>query len=193
MGNAQNVNTLLGKVLRIDVATSPYSIPTGNMTGGKPELWDIGLRNPWRFTFDACTGDMYLADEGQSAFEEVNVEPAGAGRKNYGWATMEGNQCVQAGCNQAGLTLPTYSYPAGQGGNNAVIGGYVYRGAANPALRGRYIYGDYVSGRIWAVASGGMPQEIATVAPNTLVSFGQDSSFELYTVLMSGTVNRLDP
>lgn len=193
MGNSQNLQTLLGKVLRIDVATSPYSIPMGNLTGGKPELWDIGLRNPWRFTFDACTGDMYLADEGQNAVEEVNVEPAGAGKKNYGWAIMEGNQCFQAGCNQTGLTLPTYSYPAGVNGNNAVIGGYVYRGAANPSLRGRYIYGDYSSGRVWTVASGGMPQELAVLPGAGLASFGQDSAFELYAVSINNAVYRLDP
>lgn len=191
-GTAQNLNSLLGKVLRIDVATSPYTSPAGNMTGGRPELWDSGLRNPWRFTFDACSGDMYLADEGQNTAEEINVEPTGTGKKNYGWAIMEGAQCVQAGCNQGGLTGPTYAYAAGQAGNCAVIGGYVYRGTAIPGLRGRYIYGDYCSGRIWSVASGGMPQELI-VSGQQITSFGQDSKFELYALTQSGGVYRLDP
>lgn len=191
-GNAQNLNTLLGKVLRIDVATSPYSSPAGNLTGGRPELWDSGLRNPYRFTFDACSGDMYLADEGQSATEEINVEPAGTGKKNYGWATMEGSLCVTPGCNQAGLTLPTYTYPAGQNGNCAVIGGYVYRGAANAGLRGRYVYGDYCSGRIWSVATGGTAQELI-LSTQQITGFGQDSKFELYVLAQSGGVYRLDP
>lgn len=194
MGNAQNLNSLLGKVLRIDVATAPYTSPQGNMTGGRPELWDAGLRNPWRFTFDACTGNMYLADEGQAAFEEINVEPAGTGKRNYGWATMEGPQCVQAGCNQTGLTLPTYSYAAGVGGNCAVIGGYVYRGSAIASLRGRYLYGDYCSGRIWSVATGGMPQELfPSGAVPSLTSFGQDFKYDVYALSQNGAVYRIDP
>ena len=191
MGNAQNKNTLLGKILRIDVATTPYTSPP-NSSGGLPEVWDWGLRNPWRFTFDACTGNLYLADEGQSAVEEVNVEPAGTGRRNYGWATMEGNQCVVAGCNTTGLTVPTYTYPAGVNGNCAVIGGYVYRGSANPGLRGRYVYGDYCTGRIWTAATGGTPVELA-VAGQQITSFGQDSKFELYALSQAGGVYRLDP
>lgn len=193
MGNSQNLTTLLGKVLRINVATTPYTSPAGNLTGGRPELWDSGLRNPYRFTFDACTGDLYLADPGQAAMEEINVEPAATGRRNYGWAIMEGNQCFQGtACNQAGLTLPTYTYPAGVAGNCAVIGGYVYRGTAIPGLRGRYVYGDYCSGRIWSVAPGGTPAQLLLVGQQ-LTSFGQDSNYELYITTQAGGVFRLAP
>ena len=176
----------------LDVTTPMYTIPPGNMPGGKPELWDSGLRNPYRLSFDACTGDMYLADEGQNAMEEVNFEPAGAGKKNYGWAIMEGTQCFQAGCNQMGLTLPTFTYPSGVNNNCAVIGGFVYRGNAIPGLRGRYIYGDYCSGRIWTAPSGGMPAELL-VSNQQITSFGQDSKFELYVTTQGGGVYRLDP
>ncbi|HJW13641.1 MAG TPA: PQQ-dependent sugar dehydrogenase, partial [Thermoanaerobaculia bacterium] len=163
--NAQRDDTLLGKLLRIDVdqnvSTPPfYGIPAGNPFAGpgppQDEIWARGLRNPWRFSFDRGTGDLYIADVGQSAREEIDFQPrASAGGENYGWKVMEGSLCGAGGssgcpagvlsCNAPGFKSPLYEYGhAGSGGcTGTVIGGYVYRGAAYPALRGVYLYGDY--------------------------------------------------
>jgi glucose/arabinose dehydrogenase len=201
MANAQNINSLLGKILRVDVSTTPYSIPTGNLTGGKPEIWDYGLRNPYRFNFDACTGDLYIADDGLNTTEEINVEPAGAGRKNYGWNVVEGSACVTAGCVVTGFTMPTAQYADGANGC-AVIGGYVYRGHAIPGLRGRYLYSDFCTGAFSTFSwSNGLVSNAATIAgisipmsaSTAVSSFGQDAAGELYVTTLAGEVFRIAP
>jgi len=150
--NAQNIDVLLGKILRLNVATLPYTIPAGNPFLGQPgadEIWAYGLRNPWRFAFDVPPGSapqLYIADVGQDALEEVDVADASAAGRNYGWHTMEGTQCYNpsTGCNQAGLTLPIIQFDHSQG--CSITGGFVYRGAAIPEIQGLYFYSDYCSG-----------------------------------------------
>jgi glucose/arabinose dehydrogenase len=194
-GNGQNANTLLSAILRIGL---DGSIPAGNMAGAAPEIWDIGIRNPWRMSFDGCTGDLYIGDvgfEGESAStEEIDVEPPLMGGRNYGWPIMEGEYCRDAGCDMSGFVLPTDSYAWDAGG--AVIGGYVYRGSAIPGLRGTYIYADFQSAEFYAFeyAGGvaGNSREISSdLNPNgfstgTIVSFGQDPSGEMYVIAWSG-------
>jgi glucose/arabinose dehydrogenase len=202
-GNGQDLGTWLGKILRIDVSSLPYKIPDGNMTGAgvKPEIWDYGLRNPWRFEFDPCTGDMYIADVGQSAQEEVNFEPAGQGRRNYGWRLMEGTACYNPATNcQAGAELvqpvATYDHLAGC----SISGGFVYRGSALPAMRGMYFYGDYCSGQVWALRmTGGNPEPPVNLTSQlgsskmNISSFGLDAAGEIYIVTLSGSLFRIEP
>lgn len=156
-GNAQNKSTLLGKILRIDVnpifPEGNYTIPNENpfarnSLGYREEIYAYGFRNPWRFSFDFLTGKLWVGDVGQSRIEEVDIVENG---KNYGWNIMEGNECynVAFGCNETGLEFPIFDYDHTLG--NAIIGGYVYRGSALPELKGSYIYGDYGSGKIWAL------------------------------------------
>lgn len=188
LGNGQNTASLLGKILRIDVlsGTAPYAIPAGNPFGN--EVWSYGLRNPWRFSFDRLTGDIYVADVGQNEVEEVNFVAAGSGAGvNYGWNIMEGDQCfADPACSSAGLTLPVAQY-LHVDGNCAVTGGYVYRGS-NPALRGVYFYGDFCSGRIWGLVRNGTSWENRVLLDTTLSisAFGEDESGELYLVDHTG-------
>lgn len=184
MGNAQNPGTLLGKLLRIDVESgaAPYGIPPTNpfrgLAGHREETWALGLRNPWRFSFDRGTGDLYIGDVGQSAVEEIDVQPAGSpGGRNYGWNVMEGTGCFNgAACNPAGLTLPVAAYDHSQG--CSVTGGMVYRGSAFPALQGIYFYGDYCTGRIWGLRKNGAGRENALLAITALPisTFGEDEA-----------------
>ncbi|MBI5533487.1 MAG: PQQ-dependent sugar dehydrogenase [Deltaproteobacteria bacterium] len=196
-GNGQNPQSELGKILRVDVDSYPTPAP-GNMPGGNPHVWDMGVRNPWRFSFDRATGDLYIADVGQNAWEEVNVEPAGQGHRNYGWNTMEGTHCYQpsSGCSQAGLTLPVAEYSHDNG--CSITGGYAYRGAAIPCLQGRYLYADYCSHRIWSFVWNGSaatdPKELtAELDPgDSITSFGEDAQGEAYVVTAAGTVYRIE-
>lgn len=182
LGNGQNTSTLLGKLLRLDVLSgaSPYAIPAGNPFGS--EVWAYGLRNPWRFSFDRQTGDLYLADVGQSLREEVDFQPAGSGAgANYGWNIMEGNLCfLTPSCSSTGLTLPVVEYDHSLG-NCSVTGGYVYRGS-NASLRGTYLYGDFCSGRIWGLRHNGIAWENRLLLDSTLLisTFGEDEAGELY-------------
>ena len=182
LGNGQSIATLLGKLLRIDVLSgiSPYAIPIGNPFGN--EIWAYGLRNPWRFSFDRLTGDLYLADVGQSLVEEVNFQPAGLGAgANYGWNIMEGSRCFGSpACSNAGLTLPVAEYLHGNG-DCSVTGGYVYRGSA-AALKGIYFYGDFCSGRIWGLRRTATGFETALLIDTTfsISTFGEDEAGELY-------------
>jgi glucose/arabinose dehydrogenase len=193
--NGQNIAVLLGKLLRIDVSQGilpqpPYDIPPDNPFVNNPgadEIWSIGLRNPWRYSFDRQTGDLYIADVGQGNWEEVNASTspnAGSGI-NYGWRIMEGMHCYPPGsmCTSTGLTLPVveYDHPTGC----SITGGYVYRGAAVPALRGTYFYGDYCAGFVRSFRlSGGMATEQSdwmTLRPGgNITSFGEDAAGELY-------------
>jgi len=152
-GFAQDTSKLLGKILRIDpTGGDPYSTPADNLvqdvSGAAPEIWDYGLRNPFRRSFDACTGDMYIGDVGQDRYEEITIENAGEGRKNYGWNIWEALHCYPSGdsCSADGITQPLIE----QGDANAsMTGGSVYRGSAIPSLRGAYFYADYSSNNVW--------------------------------------------
>src|SRR5437763_386374 len=159
-GNGQNLGTLLGKPLRIDVNHPSdgraYGIPPDNpfvgRAGARPEIWAYGLRNPWRFSFDRVTHELWIGDVGQDSWEEVDRAAAGRGGQKYGWNVMEGPSCFKPmfDCDRSGLTLPVAAYRHTEG-NCTVIGGYAYRGQEFPALRGGYLYGDYCSGRIWVL------------------------------------------
>jgi glucose/arabinose dehydrogenase len=191
--SGQDPQSLLGKILRIDVDRGDPYEPAGTYPGGAPEVWDIGLRNPWRISFDACTGDLYIGDVGQGTWEEIDVEPAGEGGKNYGWDRNEGNHCYYDSgdpmpCPMT-FTPPVAEYDHSQG--TSITGGYVYRGAAIPSLRGRYLYGDYGSPRIWSFLwSGGQavdPVELSSdletaTTVRGIASFGQDGAGEVYVV-----------
>ncbi len=191
LGSGQNINTLLGKILRIDVNSgSPYTIPPGNPyagVAGLDEIYAIGLRNPWRFSFDRLTGALYVGDVGQGAREEIDIITLGG---NYGWNTMEGTQCYSppSNCNMAGLTLPIAEY-AHSGGNCSVTGGHVYRGSQSADMYGTYLYGDYCTGIIWGYAGGVATQLLDTSL--SISSFGEDQSGEIYVVSLSGTVNKV--
>jgi glucose/arabinose dehydrogenase len=187
--NAQNPLSLLGKILRIDVESQPdgYSSPSSNpfigIAGYRPEIWALGLRNPWRFSFDRETGDLYIADVGQASYEEVNTQPAtSAGGENYGWNIMEGFHCYNsASCNQTGLTLPVVEYGHSLG-DCSITGGFVYRGREFSALQGVYIYGDYCSGRIWGMRRAGGVLENKLILDSSLLisTFGEDEAGNLY-------------
>jgi glucose/arabinose dehydrogenase len=204
-GRGQALTDLLGSILRVDVRTGTgYTIPPDNPFLGradaKPEIWSFGLRNPWRFTFDPATGDLYIADVGQNAWEEVDVVPAaaGAGRgANFGWNVTEGRHCfAQANCDLTQFTLPVLEYGHGEG--CSITGGYVYRGAAIPALQGHYFYADYCQGwvRSFRLQDGQAvePQQWPTLAPGgAITSFGQDAAGELYVLSAEGRVSRIVP
>ena len=205
-GNGQNKGVLLGKLLRVDVSgAGVLSVPADNpfvgQAGARPEVWSYGLRNPWRFSFDRAQGDLYIGDVGQNAREEVDWSSAssGAGRGlDYGWNITEGIACYDppSGCDRTGLTPPVLDYDHGDG--CSVIGGYVYRGAAIPSLRGRYFYADYCGGWVRSfLLQGGTAAERRdwpTLRPGGLVtSFGEDAAGELYVMNSSGKVFRIAP
>ena len=188
-GNGQNLQTLLGKMLRIDVdhttGALPYAIPADNpfvAGAGLPEIWAYGLRNPFRFSFDTPTGRLFVGDAGQDLFEEVDLLQKGG---NFGWNVMEGLHCFKpaTGCTTSGLLLPIAEYNHSEG--VAVIGGYVYRGASIPALVGSYVFGDFGSGTIWRLtqdASGAWQRVRLLSGGPKISSFGRDSAGELYVV-----------
>jgi glucose/arabinose dehydrogenase len=197
--NAQNPNRLLGKLLRIDVSTLPYTIPPGNPLAN--EVWGLGLRNPWRWSFDAPTNRLYVADVGQNRYEEVDVvtrdAPAPGFAVNFGWPLTEGSKCFpndQATCNMGGLTLPVLEYDHGTGAC-AITGGHVYRGAALPQLAGRYFYSDYCSGfiRSFRFTNNRAIERIDWNTPDVgrVISFGQDGNRELYVLTASNRVHRI--
>jgi glucose/arabinose dehydrogenase len=192
-GNGQNGATLLGAMLRLDVdGGEPYAIPADNPfvgnSGVRDEIWAIGLRNPWRYSFDRLTGDLYIADVGQNVYEEVDLQPASSpGGENYGWPIMEASHCFPAerNCDQVGLTLPVLEYDHSQG--CSITGGYVYRGLEFPALQGVYLFGDFCSGKIWGAAvqsESGQPVVELARADVQLSSFGEDEAGELYLLDM---------
>ncbi|MCC6177537.1 MAG: PQQ-dependent sugar dehydrogenase [Chloroflexi bacterium] len=187
--NAQNRQSLLGKMLRIDVDSGdPYGIPPDNpyvgATDTRPEIWGSGLRNPWRYSFDRATGDLWIADVGQNAWEEIDVLAAGTpGGLNFGWPLMEGTHCYQASgaCDAKAYVAPIAEYHHSAG--CSVTGGYVYRGQHFPALVGRYLFGDFCSGRLWIVDRPEPGAWRLTELPKTplqISSFGEDESGELY-------------
>ena len=187
---AQNLTDLLGKMLRIDVDSArPYAIPPSNPFVGRddarPEIWAVGLRNPWRYSFDRLTGDLWIADVGQGSIEEVNFQPATSiGGENYGWRRMEGSRCFipSSSCNDGTLVTPLIEYDH-SGGACSVTGGYVYRGTRNRRLAGMYIYGDYCNGRIWGARrdeTGRVAPQLLFDAPFFISTFGEDANGEVY-------------
>ena len=199
-GNGQKPSTLLGSMLRLDVdGGTPYAAVPGNYDGtsGASEVWASGLRNPWRFSFDRLTGDLYIGDVGQNTWEEIDVVGSDVVRPNFGWNTMEGFHCFSpsSGCNMTGLTLPVVEYDHGVG--NSITGGYVYRGTAIDGLQGTYFYGDFGSGVIRSFRSAGgkatdQRDWTSTLGPVVaLASFGEDADGELYLVSLAGTVYKL--
>jgi glucose/arabinose dehydrogenase len=209
---AQSLNSLLGKILRINVngktSTRGYLIPSSNPYVGKTgrdEIWSRGLRNPWRFSIDSATGSLWIGDVGQNRYEEVDRtaragNPVGGKAKNYGWRVLEGRHCYRpsSGCSTTGKTMPLVEYrhdAANTSDDNcAVTGGYVYRGSASPALVGQYVFGDYCSGRIWTVSSTATSPATATVRLNTahlISSFGIGPGKELYMLTLAGNIYRV--
>ena len=200
-GNGQNTQTLLGKMIRIDVNnTNPglqYAIPADNpfaAGGGLPEIYAFGFRNPWRFSFDRATGRLFAGDVGQDNFEEVDIVQKGG---NYGWSVTEGMHCFKpaSGCNMSGLTLPIAEYSHSDG--DAIIGGFVYHGSALQGLQGAYIFGDLSTGKIWKLVETSPNQWTRTLLTQTGVtisSFGQDQNGELYVVdIGAGRVLKIVP
>lgn len=187
-GNGQDLTTFLGKLLRIDVSSAMYTVPNSNPFVGRGdarhEIWAYGLRNPWRFSFDPATGDLYIADVGQNAFEEVNLQLAGStGGENYGWNVMEASACYEPrrDCDRTGLALPIIEYPHGNDWGSSISGGYVYRGTAVPSLDGAYVFADYVSGRIWtARAESGWQPQLLLESGMRISTFGVGANGELY-------------
>jgi glucose/arabinose dehydrogenase len=200
--NGQSLQTLLGKILRIDVdgAFAPgkqYAIPQDNpfsLPDGLPEIWAYGLRNPWRFSFDRMTGTLFAGDVGQDSFEEVDLLTKGG---NFGWNKMEGSHCYPPGrsCSSAGLIPPIMEYAHDASGGQSIIGGFVYRGTEIPGLVGHYLFGDLLSGNIWAGdqdSSGNWSHTPVLTHNLTVSSFGQDAAGELYVLdYGNGAVLRL--
>lgn len=198
---AQDDTTRLGKMLRLDVSGGPgsgFTVPPDNPFVGepfpRPQVWAKGFRNPYRFSFDRLTGDLYIGDVGQAAWEEVDIEPAGhPGGSNYGWRLMEGAHChiPASGCNDGTLILPAHEY-ALDSGRCAVIGGYVYRGSVG-SLQGRYLFGDFCSAEVFSLVWAGdnsvtdVRNHTLTLAPTVgsidfITSFGEDGAGEVYIV-----------
>jgi glucose/arabinose dehydrogenase len=213
-GDAQSPASLLGKILRIDVSTLPYAIPPTNpyasTPGARPEIWAMGLRNPWRPSFDRQTHDLWISDVGQETWEEINLQPFTAAPPepaNYGWNCREGNAVYPGGACLPGATLtyPIYTYPhGGPTGACAVLGGYVYRGCAIPWLRGQYFFADFCSNHIYSMTRSLSGQ--VTVADRTsqlqprggpepilLTSFGEDAAGELYFMGALGDLFKIVP
>jgi glucose/arabinose dehydrogenase len=202
--NAQNSNVFLGKVLRLDPATGQActNVVTNPFIsgGGAPEVWSLGLRNPWRFSFDRQTGDLYIADVGQDQREEVNVisGPTPGRGVNFGWRVMEGSLCVipAANCNPGTLTLPLLEYSHDTGGCS-ITGGYVYRGAQNPSVAGTYFYGDFCSGSVdsFRLVNGQATQRmnwpLLSPPAGQLASFAEDALGEHYVLTLGGEVFRI--
>ncbi len=200
-GNAQDLSSLKGSILRIDVDSPPtgekkYAIPPGNLPDAAPEVWAYGLRNPYRFSFDGCTGDLYIGDVGENSWEEINVTPALEGHQNFGWPIYEGTMC-SSGCDiENTLPVTEYGHDMGQ----AVTGGTVYRGSAIPGLRGTYFYADVYSGETWAFEyTDGEAANVRSITDDLnpehhgITSFGLDYNGEVYvTSYFDGAVYRID-
>jgi glucose/arabinose dehydrogenase len=193
-GNAQNLENLLGKILRIDVnrqdANLNYAIPTDNPfvnnENARGEIYAYGLRNPWRFSFDVQTNTIWAADVGQDEKEEINLIAKGG---NYGWNILEGTSCyLEANCDTEGLIAPLYEY-VHSANDKSVTGGYVYRGNNLPDLNGYYVYGDFISGRIWALDQAGN-NKLLLETGLSISSFGIDANNELYVCSFDGKINK---
>ncbi len=204
-GNAQNLDSLLGKLLRLNVDNPlpplylvPADNPYAGQDGKRGEIWAYGLRNPWRFTFDPATSALYIADVGQAQREEVNIVSSALKGANYGWNIMEGTRCYNAAsCAQQGLVLPAFEYEHGSNDANgcSITGGFVYRGTALPQLAGRYLYSDYCKGflKSFLYANGTVSeaQEWAVGEVGMVPAFGQDAAGELYMLSGAGKVYQI--
>lgn len=190
---AQNREELLGKILRIDVDHgTPYAIPDSNLFAkgdGRSEIFAYGFRNPWRFSFDRETGELWVGDVGQNDWEEIDVVQSGG---NYGWRIMEGTHCFspKTGCTSKGLIMPKAEY-ATRSPRCTIVGGYVYRGNRMPSLKGTYVYGDFCSGEIFGLKDG--QSSVLSATDSRITSFGQDEAGELYMAGHSGAIFRLVP
>jgi glucose/arabinose dehydrogenase len=201
--NGQNLGVLLGKILRIDVDSAPgtgpnYAVPSDNPfvgQGGRGEVWLYGLRNPFRFSFDSATGNLWIGDVGQG-FEEVDRLTPAEGGANLGWNLREGTHPFASSCQQTGTTLtdPVFDYDRLQG-DATVIGGYVYHGTKMPGLAGAYVFGDFISGRVWSLRQSGQTwtrADVTVTAGGDLAAFGEDQTGELYVArYASGSVERM--
>ncbi|MCA9679074.1 MAG: PQQ-dependent sugar dehydrogenase, partial [Myxococcales bacterium] len=204
--NGQDPSVLLGSLMRIDVdrttgarpygipATNPYAASPDGPTDPRPEIWAIGLRNPWRWSFDAATGDLYIGDVGQDAREEIDVQPAtSTGGDNYGWDDLEGTRCHEptTGCATAGKVAPVaeYTHP----GWCSIIGGQVYRGSCFPDLQGWYFYSDYCHKQLWAFTAGAPDddRQVTPALPGAVTSIHADALGELYVTGFDGTVRHI--
>jgi glucose/arabinose dehydrogenase len=194
--NGQNTAVLLAKILRLDVSSLPYKIPANNpfstSTVNKKEIWAFGLRNPWRFSFDAPAAKLYIGDVGEDAKEEINVADVNAAGLNYGWSNTEGTLCFNsAACNKTGITMPTVEQDHPD--SESITGGYVYRGSKIPELQGTYFYGDFIFGWVKSfVYSNGAAtnqKDWPALKVENLASFGVDSANDLYAVSLCGGVN----
>ncbi len=207
--NGQNVRSRLGKILRVNAVCgggsgrgNAYTVPSSNPFAGQvvptDEIWALGLRNPWRISFDRQNGRLFIADVGQDRFEEIDMDAANNLRgANLGWNILEGFQCFSPaiGCNTSGLTLPIFAYDHNSG-DESVTGGYVYRGTRIPNFAGFYVFGDFISGRVWSLIQNAQGQwtrsELLSVPRFELSSFGQDAAGEIFVLqLGAGTVSRL--
>ncbi|MFD0797775.1 PQQ-dependent sugar dehydrogenase [Maribacter chungangensis] len=190
--NAQNRTNLLGNILRIDVDNEDnglnYAIPATNPfvneASVRPEIFAYGLRNPWRMSFDVQDGSLWAADVGQGAREEINTIVSGG---NYGWRIFEGNSCFSGDCETTGLEAPIFEY-GHDNGDRSVTGGFVYRGTELPSLVGKYVYGDFVSGRIWALDTANATNALLLEPRLSIASFGTDNENELYVCDFGGTI-----
>ena len=205
--NAQDPMSLNGKILRIDVENeanqdlngAKYIIPADNPFVGNsdylPEIWALGLRNPWRFSFDRLTGDLYIADVGQNSLEEVNFQKADSpGGENYGWNIFEGDQCYSSStCDPTGMTMPVHTYPTTTP-ECSITGGYVYRGSDYPALQGLYIFGDFCSGKVWGLQQniGVWERELLKDTDLRISTFGEDEAGNLFVAdMVTGILYRI--
>jgi len=207
---AQDGSTLRGKMVRLDLDSAfPYAIPASNPFVGNgsvlDEVWALGMRHPWRWSFDSANGDLYIADVGQSGQEEIDFIAAGTSGQNFGWKVMEGTLCnstsacgAVAPCNDSSYTDPIFTQPTGL--NCSITGGFVYRGSAIPAEQGNYFFGAYCSGAVWTfgydgVSVSGLTQRNSELGMNftNLTSFGQDAFGELYLIQQNGTVRKIVP
>jgi glucose/arabinose dehydrogenase len=197
----QNLNTLLGKLLRIDPTPggpAPYTVPADNplagRAGARSEIWAFGLRNPWRISFDRATGDLWIADVGQDQWEEIDVQPAASkGGENYGWSLREGTH-QEKGPRPAGNVDPIYEY-SHAGGNCSITGGYVYRGTKATGFQGAYVFADFCVGNLQMLRRSGASVDVQPVGGRVdqVSSFGEDAGGELYVLSLAGSVFRLDP
>lgn len=200
-GNGQNTGTLLGSILRLDVDSldGSYTIPADNPfvddPNARPEVWAYGFRNPWRFSFDRLTGDLFVADVGQNTYEEVSWQAAGTpGGQNFGWNFMEGNHCYVANCNPADFVPAIFEYDHAQG--CSISGGYIYRGQQFLSLYGNYFVADFCSGIIWGVfqqPDGSWQSTIVHRSNLPINSFGEDVNGELYVVARTGQILQIRP
>ncbi|UBU10537.1 PQQ-dependent sugar dehydrogenase [Nonomuraea gerenzanensis] len=196
-GNGQDLGTLLGKIVRIDPRGTPYKIPRDNPFAGRRgvrgEIWAYGLRNPWRFSFDRGTGDLWIGDVGQNAWEEVDHQPARSrGGENYGWNLREGKVRFRDG-QARDLVEPVIVYPLNEGGNCSVIAGYVYRGERIPWLRGQFLYGDFCAGWVRAAPADDVTGSAEVGKVEQLSSFGEGPDGELYALSLQGPIYRIEP